>query len=213
MKLSATIPKKPRQHASITRAVGTQLPVDDFVKECLKDSEVHKMHAHPEDYKNWLDEDIHADNERTDAQVAGYKMEDQEELTDEDNSLINFRNVNSFIKTLRENGVKCKVFQDRPDTCGLYCVVPGKELLGYQFITSMQVPVMPEWGLLHEEEHGVANGEAAIGWRQVLAQLILHLVMDEWEVHRIFGFPAVTKRTERYRRTLHAFRNGKVAHA
>jgi hypothetical protein len=198
MKLSATLPKKKLEH---------------FVKEMVKDDEVLKMHAHPEDYKNWYQEEKEADKEKSDAQVADCKMEDQAELTDEDNSLINFRNVNSFIKTLRENGVKCKVFQERPQTCGLYCVRPGYELLGYQFVTSMQVPVMPEWGLLHEEEHGVANGEAAIGWRQVLAQLVLKGVMTEREIHSIFGLPSATKRTERYRRTLHAYRNGKVAHA
>jgi hypothetical protein len=198
MGLSATLPKKKLEH---------------FVKEMVKDNEVLKMHAHPEDYKNWLDEEIQADNEKTDAQVSYCKMEDQEELTDEDNSLINFRNVNWFIAKLRENGVKCKISQTQPQTCGLWCVIPGRERLGFQFITSMQVPVMPEWGLLHEEEHGVANGEAAIGWRQVLAQLILRSVMTEREIHRIFGFPAAIKRTERYRRTLHAFRNGKVAHA
>lgn len=198
MELSATLPKKKLEH---------------FVKEMVKDDEVLKMHAHPEDYRNWYQEEKEADKEKSDDAVAGYKMEDQEELTDEDNSLINFRNVNSFIKTLREHGVKCKVSQDQIQTCGLWCVVPGKELLGYQFVTSMQVPIMPEWGLLHEEEHGVANGEAAIGWRQVLAQLVLKRVMTEREIHRIFGFPSATKRTERYRRTLHAFRNGKVANA
>jgi hypothetical protein len=198
MGLSATLPKKNLEH---------------FVKECLKDEEVLKMHAHPEDYKSWYQEEVEQDKAKSDAQVAGQRFEDQEELTDEDNSLINFRNVNSFIKQLREHGVKCKVSQDRPETCGLWAVVPGKELLGYQFVTSMQVPVMPEWGLLHEEEHGIANGEAAIGWRQVLAQLVLRSVMGEREIHRIFGFPSATKRTERYRRTLHAYRNGKVAHA
>jgi len=185
---------------------------ETVLKEAFKDG-TPKCISHPEDFVNWLDEQEQADHERSCMSAQQYKMEDQEELTDEDNSLINFRNVNSFIKTLRENGVKCKVSQTQPQTCGLYCVVPGKELLGYQFITSMQVPVMPEWGLLHEEEHGIANGEAAIGWRQVLAQLVLRRVMGEREIHRIFGFPSATKRTERYRRTLFAFRNGKVANA
>jgi hypothetical protein len=198
MELSATLPKK---------------NLENFVKEMLKDGEVHKMHAHPEDYKNWHDEEKAADKEKSDRLAQFHKIEDQAELTDEDNSLINFRNVNWFLRTLKENGVKCKVSQERPETCGLWCVVPGKELLGYQFVTSMQVPVMPEWGLLHEEEHGVANGEAAIGWRQVLAQLVLKRVMAEGEIHRIFGHPSATKRTERYRRTLWAARNGKVAYA
>lgn len=198
MELSATLPKKKLEH---------------FVKECLKDDEVLKMHAHPEDYKNWYQEEKEVDKAKSDAASMQYKMEDQEELTDEDNSLINFRNVNWFIKKLREHGVKCGVTQDpqSPQTCGLWAVRPGYERLGYQFVTSMQVPVMPEWGLLHEEEHGIPNGEAAIGWRQVLAQLVVKRIISEQEVHKIFGFPAATKRTERYRRTLFAFRNGKVA--
>src|SRR5580692_11831081 len=130
MELSATLPKKKLEH---------------FVGEMVKDDEVLKMHAHPEDYKNWHEEEKAADKERTDRIAQFHTFEDQSELTDEDNSLINFRNVNWFIRTLRDNGVKCKVFQDRPQTCGLYCVAPGRELLGYQFVTSMQVPVMPEW--------------------------------------------------------------------
>jgi hypothetical protein len=195
----------------LTGALDTK-KAEAVLKECYKDG-TPKVVSHPEDFKNWFDEQEQADFERSCMSTAKYVIEDQAELTDEDNSLINFRNVNTFIKTLRENGVKCKVFQDRPETCGLYCVVPGRELLGYQFVTSMQVPVMPEWGLLHEEEHGCPNGEAAIGWRQVLAQLVLKRVMTEREIHKIFGFPSATKRTERYRRTLQAFRNGKVPNA
>jgi hypothetical protein len=182
----------------------------EFVKDILKDGTPSWV-SHPEDYSNWFDEQEKADKERSDASTSQYRIEDQEELTNEDTSLVNFLNVNYFVATLRENGIICKIGQDHPQTCGLYAVRPGYEQLGCQFVTSMQVPIMPEWGLLREEEHGVPNGEAAIGWRQVLAKLIQNKVSTEEKLHRIFGEPAVNARSTRYRRTLQAVRNGRYA--
>jgi hypothetical protein len=184
--------------------------VEAVVGEILKDGTPDYI-SHPQDYKNYRDEANQADKERSDEVSKQYRMEDQTELTDEAASLVNFRNVNSFIQTLRSHGAKVKIYQDpqSPQTCGLYAIAPGREQLGYQFITSMQVPVMPEWGLLREEEHGCPDGEAAIGWRQVLVKLVLMKVFSEQALHKIFGEPVCTKRSVRYRRTLHAIRNGR----
>jgi hypothetical protein len=180
-----------------------------FIGELLKDG-TPDCFAHPEDYKSYREEANQADKEHSNEMAKAYRMEDQDILTDEDSSLVNFTNVNRFIGILRSNGIACKVYQDRPQTCGLYAVRPGYEGLGYQFVTSMQVPVMPEWGLLHEEEHGVPNGEAAIGWRQVLVKLVTTRIVSEEKIHEIFGEPVSTRRSNRYRRTLHAFRNGRI---
>jgi hypothetical protein len=182
--------------------------LEKVVGEILKDGTPDWI-SHPQDYKNYRAEADEADKARSDEVSKQYRMEDQTELTDEASSLVNFRNVNSFIQTLRSNGAKVKINQTQPQTCGLYAIAPGRELLGYQFITSMQVPVMPEWGLLREEEHGCPNGEAAIGWRQVLVKLVLMKVFSEQALHKIFGEPVCTKRSVRYRRTLHAIRNGR----
>lgn len=183
--------------------------LDDFVKDILKDGTPAWV-SHPEDYRSMVEEETAREFEESCDAVSGYRMEDQEDLTDADASLQNFKNVNTFIEVLRREGFQVKVYQDRPQTCGLYAIRPGYEQLGYQFVTSMQVPVMPEWGLLHEEEHGVANGEAAIGWRQVLFQLVLKGFATEQRVHEIFGEPTPHQRSNRYRRSMHAVRNGRV---
>jgi hypothetical protein len=197
--------KKPELTSTID-----ETKVRKIVGDILKDGTPDWV-SHPKDYKNWLDEEEQADKEHSDELSKQYRIEDQNELTDEDASLVNFRNVNSFIGILRDNEAKVKIFQDpqSPQTCGLYAVRPGYEQLGYRFVTSMQVPVMPEWGLLREEEHGVPNGEAAIGWRQVLVKLVLSGIFSENRVHEIFGEPTCFARSIRYRRTLHAIRNGR----
>jgi hypothetical protein len=197
--------KKPGLTATID-----EKKVRAVVNEILKDGTPDYI-SHPKDYKNWLDEQEHADKERSDEQSKPFMIQDQTELTDEDASLVNFRNVNSFIALLRNNGLRCKISQDpqSPQTCGLHAIRSGYEQLGFQFVTSMQVPVMPEWGLLREEEHGIADGEAAIGWRQVLVKLVAKKLFSEQQVHEIFGEPVATNRSLRYRRTMHAIRNGR----
>jgi hypothetical protein len=182
-----------------------------FIGELLKDGTPDEFRF-PDEYKSYRDECDHADRERSNELAKNHRMEDQDILTDEDSSLVNFINVNNFITKLRENGIKCKVYQDPqiPQTCGLYAVRPGYEKLGFIFVTSMQVPVMPEWAVLHDEDHGIPNGEAAIGWRQVLVKLVTTRIVSEQKIHEIFGEPRHTRRSNRYRRTLHAFRNGKI---
>jgi hypothetical protein len=182
-----------------------------FIGELLKDGTPDEFRF-PNDYKSYRDECAQADREYSNEKAKAHRMEDQDILTDEESSLVNFINVNQFIGKLRENGIKCGVYQDpqSPQTCGLYAVRPGYEMKGFQFVTSMQVPVMPEWALLHDEDHGIPNGEAAIGWRQVLVKLVTTRIVSEQRIHEIFGEPRHTRRSNRYRRTLHAFRNGKI---
>src|SRR5262249_50867907 len=145
-----------------------------------------------------------------DVKAAEHRLEDQDLYTDEDSNLVNFIPVNKFIATLRANGVDCKISQTEPQTCGLWCVRPGYEQLQYQFITSMQVPVMPEWTLIDEDRHGLIRNEAAIGWRQVLVQLVMHRILTESQAHQIFGEPKNEERAARYRKSLYAIRNGRV---
>jgi hypothetical protein len=203
MTMAAIPKKKPELTSTINRK-----KVEKVVGEILKDGTPDWV-SHPLHYRNWLEEEEQADKARSDEAAKQYRMEDQKELTDEDASLVNFRNVNSFIRTLRENGVRCKISQTEPQTCGLYAIRQGYEQLGFQFITSMQVPMMPEWGLLREEAHGCPDGEAAIGWRQVLVKLVAKGIFSEQQVHEIFGEPIATNRSLRYRRTMHAIRNGR----
>ena len=119
-------------------------------------------------------EDLAQQKERTAEQVDRYKFDNQALMTDEKGRLVNFMDANKFLHRIRRVGVVCKVFDGgKPGTMGLYAILPHKEQLGFQFIASIQVPVMPEWSLLAEDQMGLPNGEAAIGWRGVLFMLRL----------------------------------------
>ena len=183
--------------------------VKELVKEVLKDG-VPDWVKFPNDYRNWLEEGDQEEYERSCQSARAYRMPNQDEMTDEDASLRNFMGTNTFLDKLRAAGIRCKAYQDPqlPQTAGLYAIKPGYERLGFIFVTSMQVPVMPEWSLLREEEHFIPNGEAAIGWRQVLVMLAMRDIATEKQLHKIFGEPSGS-RSRRYKRTMFGIRNGK----
>lgn len=184
--------------------------IAELVTEVLKDG-VPDWIKFPNDYKNWLEEGDQEEYENSCRSARAYRMEDQDDMCDEDASLRNFIDTNTFLDMLRSGGIKVKTYQDPqlPQVAGLYAIKPGYEQLGFIFVTSMQVPTMPEWSLLREEEHFIPNGEAAIGWRQVLVMLAMKDIADEKKLHTIFGEPNGTDRSRRYRRTMFGVRNGK----
>jgi hypothetical protein len=178
------------------------------VKEILKDGTPDWVRF-PKEYKQMAVEDVLEQKERTSTQVANYKFENQELMTDEKPRLVNFLHANKFLGKLRDMGVTCGVYDaGKPGTMGLYAVVPGHERLGRQFITSIQVPVMPEWSLLAEDDMGLPNGEAAIGWRAVLFMLVKNRVITEAEMYKHFGYPVVQPFTANHRRALYELRSG-----
>lgn len=199
------------QHRSVADNLSaSKRGIGALVKEVLKDGTPDWI-KFPNDYRNWLEEGDEEERERSSQSAKAYQMENQHELTDEDSSLRNFMDTNTFLDKLRAGGIKVKAYQNPqlPQTAGLYAIKPGYEQLDYIFVTSMQVPVMPEWSLLREEEHFIPNGEAAIGWRQVLVMLAMKEIADETTLHKIFGEPNSSKRSRRYRRTMYGIRNGK----
>ena len=79
---------------------------EQFIGELLKDGTPDEFRF-PGDYKSYRDECSQADRENSNEKAKAHRMEDQDILTDEDSSLVNFINVNKFISILRENGIKC----------------------------------------------------------------------------------------------------------
>jgi hypothetical protein len=181
--------------------------------------------SRPKEFKNWALECYHRDKERSDAQVADYRMEGQDLLTDRKARLIHTMHSRDFLRKLRDNGVQCFTYQVPPgpdtpkemlNTVGLWAEVPTEKAIGHeykghrhQYICYMDIPYMHEWSLLRLDAHNLPIGEAHRGWRTVLSQLILKKVLTETEAHRIFGAPN-GRQSLRYRRTLYEFRNGRL---
>jgi len=180
--------------------------------------------ARPKEFRQYAVDCYLADKEESDAMVAQYRMEDQEELTDRKARLVNVMGTRDFIEKLRSNGVHCFTYQVPPgegtpkellNTVGLWCEVPTERNLGHewnghkhQYICYLQIPAMHEWSLLRLDDHKLPIGEAHRGWRTVLSQLILKGVLTEEKAHLIFGKPSGPQ-SLKYRRTLHDFRNGR----
>ena len=181
--------------------------------------------SHPHEFKNWALECYMKDKEESTAQVADYRMEEQETLTDHKARMIRTIGTRNFLEKLRDNGVHCFTYQVPPgpgtpkemlNTVGLWAEVPternvGHEYLGrnHQYICYMDIPTMYEWSVLRTDSHDLPIGEAFRGWRTVLSQLIQKKVLTEAKAHEIFGEPyGATSRI--YRKTLYNLRNGRI---
>lgn len=182
--------------------------------------------SRPKEFKNWALECYLKDKERSDAQVADYRLEGQEILTDRNASLIRLMGSREFIKKLRDNGVNCFTYQVPPgpgtppellNTVGLWCEVPSERGIGHlyrgirhQYICYMDIPTMFEWSLLRVDNHNLPAGEKHRGWRTVCSELIIKKVLTEAQVHKIFGEPYGGQRSKFYRWKMHQFRNGRL---
>ena len=142
--------------------------------------------------------------------VLGYRMADQELLTDYKARAINIMSTKSFVEKLRENGIKCfALYHGLPQTVGLWVVVPTPTGRRLRPIAFMQTPAMIEWSVLRLDKHGLPNGEDYRGYRTVIAQMIRKGVLTEEKAHEIFGRPTDSVVSRRYRKTLWAFRHRK----
>jgi len=163
--------------------------------------------SHPEDYKNFVKESFQAEKEKSDALVADYRMEDQEILIDRKSRMVNPKRTRDFLKTLRDNGVKCFTIDcGLPGTVGLWCAVATDHGLDAKYICFVQIPAMFEWSVLRLDAHSLPAGEAYRGWRTVLLRLIEEDVITEQEAHKIFGKPIEGIVSRRYRRNLRTIR-------
>lgn len=160
----------------------------------------------PEDYRAFVKESFQQTKEDSDAQVASYKMEDQELLTNTKARMVNIMMSREFVKKLRDSGIKCfTVDNNFRSTVALWAVPFNKTEIEY--VTFLQVPCMYEWSVLRLDRHGLPNGEDYRGWRTVLSQLVLKQIMTEQKAHEVFGKPTEAEVSRRYRKTMFQFRN------
>lgn len=182
--------------------------------------------SRPQDFKQWAKELYLKDKEDSDRQVSGYRIEGQDLLTDEKARKINPIAIERFMKKLRDNGVKCFLYQVQSpntpatmvNTVGLWCVIPGQERLGHiykgqghQYITWMDIPFMYEWSVLRVDIHQLPIGEKHRGWRTVISEMVKRKVFTEQKAHDIFGPPS-GRQSLFYRQRMHTYRNGRYQH-
>lgn len=195
---------------------------DRSIKKILADG-TPRWVSHPQDFSQWARECYLEEKEESTKQVAAYREEEQDTLTDYKARKIHPMSSRDFIQKLRDNGVKCFTYQvphgpgtpaRMMNTVGLWCVVPDQSGIGflyqgqhYQYMTWLQIPFMWEWSLLPLDEHQLSAGENR-GWRTVLARLIARKVLTEQKAHLLFGEPSGAT-SKIYKRTLFDFRNGR----
>lgn len=159
-----------------------------------------------------------------------YLLQGQAILEDEKQRVRNIMNIKRFCQKLdrilgKTQDGKSRVYLNQPpptpkmqfrNQMGLFVHVRGMERhefhddipKGWKKIGSVQVPYMPEFGILRTNDHGLQAGWKYIGWRgQVLLALITTGVITEAEAHKEFGEPHVGEGTVLYRQKLYAYRN------
>ena len=163
----------------------------------------------PEDYKAFAQDAFAAEKEISDQMVAGYKMDDQESLTNELARKVNPMSTDDFVAKLRANGIKCfTVYNGMPQTVGLWCI-PPKQTAKARYICFLQIPAMYEWSVLRLDRHNLPAGEKFRGWRVAIVELVRKEILTEYQAHQIFGQPSGGSVYRRYRRSLWEVRNGK----
>lgn len=182
--------------------------VSDFIKEVLKHGTPDWIRW-PEDYRHLADEWHQQARENLLEECERYQTQDQQFLSDEKMSRVNMMQAATFMKKLRDNGVKCFSHdsQLRDGSASLSAVTPdGVEA---KSIVSIQVPWMWEWSLLRiDPTTNLPNGFRDIGWRSAVLALIKNGVLSERKAYDIFGRP-IGPRGRIFRRMVHEYRNGK----
>lgn len=171
---------------------------------------------HPEEYRNFANEEYEREHENSCRAVQEYRVTDQDLLTDQNicpdaARLINFIHVKDFFETLRDNGVQCIMVWNRIEQQAMmHAVVPSQRALGHQKINYLHIPWMPEWSTWRLDDHGLLNGESAHGWRTVLYHLVKKRVITEEQMIDMFGEPHGPA-SVLHRRALWKLRNGNVS--
>jgi hypothetical protein len=161
----------------------------------------------PKDYKAFAQESILADKEVSQTMAFRYKMDRQEELTNEAARMVNPWRTRDFIDKLRQSGIQCYTIDNGypPSTVALWAFKPGTDHVVP--VCYLQVPAMYEWSVLRLDHRGLPNGEAYRGWRTVEVPLIEKGIVSEQEAHEIFGRPVDGPVSRRFRQSLYWFRN------
>lgn len=161
----------------------------------------------PNDYKAFAQESLAADREVTQRMALRYKMEDQEQLTNELARKVSPWRTRDFIDHLRRNGIRCYTIDNQypPGCVALWSFKPGTDHVVP--VCYLQTPAMVEWSILRLDHRGLPNGESYRGWRTVEVQLIEKGIVSETEAHKIFGHPVDGPVSRRFRQSLYWFRN------
>jgi hypothetical protein len=161
-------------------------------------------------------EESQARHEDNVERVRQFRLDNQEDFTDEKERLINILDVVSFTKKLESIPNLHVYYTDAgvPGQLGLFVYMRGEQRrpfrddlpLGVKYICFVQ-PVMPEWSVLNIDGHEVAHNEKYRGWRTVLVKLIQEGAITEQEAHEAFGRPAETRVSQHYHKHLFNLRN------
>jgi len=79
----------------------------------------------------------------------------------------------------------------------------------WQYVCAVQCGYMPEFSVMRFDDHGLPVNEKYRGWRTVLLRFVMQGFCTEQEAHRVFGAPADTPASRRYRHQLYLYRNRK----
>lgn len=196
-------------HISTGRRGMANATTEATVKEILKHG-TPDWFRHPNDYKDLAKEDFLRSKQNSAAQVREFKLPNQKIFTDEAARMINPLGCKELLNKLRENGLRCCI-QANPNspknTAGLHAIQPGRDQLGLQLVTTVQIPGMYEWSVLREDAHGLPAGEKYIGWRNVAAALVTKGFWSEEKVEKVFGRPPIKEHTGHYYKALWQARN------
>ena len=162
----------------------------------------------PQDYKHYAREMFQREKEISDEMVERYQFDDQKDLTNKKARLVNIMSTETFVKKLRDFGIKCfTVYNGLPGTVGLWCI-PPKQTGRARYVCYLRIPAMYEWSILQLDKHNLPAGELR-GWRTALVELVKSEILTEWQAHQIFGQPSGNSVFRRYRESMWEIRNGK----
>jgi len=168
----------------------------------------------PQDYASFAAESFAEEKERSDKMGTEYRWHDQEMLTDKKSRQMNPINTRDFIEhKLKANGIYAVAFPSEwrnyggGPTVALACKPRDRDRLRY--VCYLDVPFMWEWSVLHLDQHNIPCGEESRGWRTVAVQLFEKDIINEKQLHSIFGAPSPSRISSRYYRSIWQKRNGK----
>lgn len=176
--------------------------------------------------ETFVEEQALALKEMNSHDASRYRLTDQDHHTSEKERLGNFLHWKDFVRKLENILGHSSIYIHKPpagpnnqfeNIRGLFVRIRGQERkqftengpTGWKCVGAMQVPYMSEWGVLHQDEHGVFKNEKYKGWRTVLMALILNDAITEQEAHQEFGSPTLGIQSRLYNQKLRGKREQK----
>jgi len=128
-----------------------------------------------------------------------------EEYSNQEERIGRVLHSSELITLLRKCGVTCFYrSHPHPDKAVLMVSVNGGPL---QIGAWVQLGNCPELSLMNFDRYGTPLAEKRRGWRTVTMQLIMKGILSEEKADKIFGKPGDSRAFDRYKMTLHGWRN------